>query len=208
MTRTLRALLVLVFFATAAGTAAAATQASSQSTDPDLKEVSSYRLTMEAINKIDQVTRAMAEELKQDPKMRQRMQIEQELETLNKKEEPTEADQKRIEQLQAQSEQMEKDEPALFDNANSLSEMEAAIQKYPPLANALRKNGMAPREYAKFMMAMMQAAMAYGFQKSGLKVEDAKLTDVQQANIKFIEEHQAELQKLQEEWKTLGKDEK
>lgn len=208
MTKALRALFVLALFATAIGTAAAATQASSQSPDPDLKEVSSYRLTMESVNKVDQVTRTMAQELKQDPKMRQRMQVEQELETLNKKEEPTEADQKRIEQLEAQREQMEKDEPALFDNANSLSEMEAAIQKYPPLANALRKNGMAPREYATFMMAMMQAAMAYGFQKSGLKVEDAKLTDVQQANIKFLEEHQAELQKLQEEWKALGKEEK
>jgi hypothetical protein len=41
-----------------------------------------------------------------------------------------------------------------------------------------------------------------------MKVEDAKLTDVQQANVKFMEEHQAELQKLQEEWKALGKEEK
>ena len=67
---------------------------------------------------------------------------------------------------------------------------------------------MAPREYATFMMAMMQVAFAYGFQKSGMKVEEAKLTDAQQANVKFIEEHQAELLKLQEEWKALGKDEK
>lgn len=206
MTNTLRALFVPVFFATA--TAAAASQTASQAADPDLKEVSSYRLTMDAVNKVDQVTRAMAAELKQDPKMRQRMAIEQELETLNKKDDPTEAEQQRIQQLEAQREQMEKEEPALFDNTNSLSDMEAAIQKFPPLANALRKTGMAPREYAKFMMAMMQAALAYGFQKSGIKMEDAKLTDVQQANIKFIGEHQGELQKLEEEWKALGKDQK
>lgn len=205
MIKTLRALFVLVFVGTAA---AAVAQPAAQAADPDMKEVSSYRLTMEAVNKVDQVTRAMVEELKQDPKMRQRMAIEQELEQLNKKEEPTDADQQRIQQLEAQRDEMEKDEPALFDNANSLSDMEAAIQKFPPLANALRTSGMAPREYAKFMMAMMQAALAYGFQKSGMKVEDAKLTDVQQANVKFVEEHQAELQKLQEEWKALGKDEK
>lgn len=205
MIKTLRALFVLVFVGTAA---AAVAQPAAQAADPDMKEVSSYRLTMEAVNKVDQVTRAMVEELKQDPMMRQRMAIEQELEQLNKKEEPTDADQQRIQQLEAQRDEMEKDEPALFDNANSLSDMEAAIQKFPPLANALRTSGMAPREYAKFMMAMMQAALAYGFQKSGMKVEDAKLTDVQQANVKFVEEHQAELQKLQEEWKALGKDEK
>lgn len=205
MIKSLRALFVLVFVGTAA---AAVAQPAAQAADPDMKEVSSYRLTMEAVNKVDQVTRAMVEELKQDPKMRQRMAIEQELEQLNKKEEPTDADQQRIQQLEAQRDEMEKDEPALFDNANSLSDMEAAIQKFPPLANALRTSGMAPREYAKFMMAMMQAALAYGFQKSGMKVEDAKLTDVQQANVKFVEEHQAELQKLQEEWKALGKDEK
>lgn len=205
MIKSLRALFVLVFVGTAA---AAVAQPAAQAADPDMKEVSSYRLTMEAVNKVDQVTRAMVEELKQDPMMRQRMAIEQELEQLNKKEEPTDADQQRIQQLEAQRDEMEKDEPALFDNANSLSDMEAAIQKFPPLANALRTSGMAPREYAKFMMAMMQAALAYGFQKSGMKVEDAKLTDVQQANVKFVEEHQAELQKLQEEWKALGKDEK
>src|SRR5690348_14757092 len=199
MIKTLRTLFVFVCVSSVA--VAATAQGAAQAGDADMKEVTSYRLTMDRLHKVDQVTRAMAEEMKQDPKLRQRLQVEQELETLNKKEQPTEAEQKRIEQLEAEREQLEKEQPALAD-------MEAAIQRFPPLANALRKNAMAPREYATFMMAMMQAAFAYGFQKSGMKVEEAKLTDAQQANVKFIEEHQAELLKLQEEWKALGKDEK
>jgi len=206
MIKTLRTLFVFVCVSSVA--VAATAQGAAQAGDADMKEVTSYRLTMDRLHKVDQVTRAMAEEMKQDPKLRQRLQVEQELETLNKKEQPTEAEQKRIEQLEAEREQLEKEQPALFDKAESLADMEAAIQRFPPLANALRKNAMAPREYATFMMAMMQVAFAYGFQKSGMKVEEAKLTDAQQANVKFIEEHQAELLKLQEEWKALGKDEK
>jgi hypothetical protein len=86
---------------------------------------------------------------------------------------------------------------------NTILRRAIVLMKRPPLANALRKSGMAAREYAKFMMAVM-VALAYGFQKSGMKVEGAKLTDVQQPNVKFVGEHQAELQKLQEECKGLG----
>jgi hypothetical protein len=70
------------------------------------------------------------------------------------------------------------------------------------MANGLKAAGMAPREYATFMMAMLQASMVAGFKKSGMLKEIPK--DVSAENVKFIEEHQKELEALQKEFQGLG----
>ena len=80
--------------------------------------------------------------------------------------------------------------------------MEAGIKKLPPLANALQKNGISPHEYATFTMALLQAEMAAGLKKSGqLK---SLPPGVNADNVQFVLDHDAEIQRIQQSWATLG----
>lgn len=174
--------------------------------DADTAEVGNYRLTMEGFNKMAQAMQIMATELKNDPRFKEQQQLSQEIEQLENKDEPTEADQKRLEELQARVDEIDASAGGdLMGNAKSLDEMEAGAKKFPPLAKGLQQAGMTPREYATFMLAFIQASFAYGFQQSGMAPDTTKLTPVQQANIKFIADHEAEIKKLQESWGELGK---
>lgn len=173
--------------------------------DADTAEVGAYRLTMEGFNKMAKAMQIMAREMMNDPKYAEQKRIADEIEQLENKEQPTEAEQKRLEELQARSDEMEAAEGDLMGNAKTLDEMEAGAKKFPPLAKGLQEAGMAPREYATFMLAFVQASFAYGFQQSGMAPDASKLTPVQQANIKFIAEHEADIKKLQESWSQLGK---
>jgi hypothetical protein len=174
--------------------------------DADAQEVASYRLTMEAVNKMKVAWRAAAEEARKDPKYQELGRLESELETLRKKDEPNEAEQARIEELSTKQEQLktELEGPGLFNDANTLNEMEAAVRKQPVLSVALAKAGMPPREFAKFTFAMVGAAFAAGMQKSGMLKELPK--EVNPDNVKFILDHEVEFQKLQEEMKGLEKE--
>ena len=173
--------------------------------DPDMKEISSYRLTMEGLKKVAAVNRAMAQRMMQDPKVREAMKIDAELKALSDKDEPTEADQKRIEELEAKKEQLEEsvDNP-LGGESRTLAEMEARIRTYPPMLQALQREGMAPREYAKFWLAFIQAAFAQGFQKAGMLKELPPEVNVE--NVKFVAEHEAEIKAMQQEFEQLGKE--
>jgi hypothetical protein len=81
--------------------------------------------------------------------------------------------------------------------------MEARMRKYPPLVQALQREGIAPREYAKFWLAFIQAMFAQGFQKSGLIKELPK--DINADNVKFVADHAAEIEAMQKELEALGK---
>lgn len=174
--------------------------------DADAKEVASYRLTMEAFNRMKVAWHAAAEEAKKDPKYQELARLETELETLRKKDEPSEAEQARIEELSTKQEQLknETEGPGLFNDANTLDEMEAAVRNQPLLSGALAKAGMPPREFAKFTFALVGAGFAAGMQKAGMLKEIPK--GVNPDNVKFILEHEAELQQLQEEMKGLEKE--
>jgi hypothetical protein len=174
--------------------------------DADAKEVASYRLTMEAVNKMALAMRAAADEAKKDPRYQELGRVKSELDTLRKKDEPSEAEQARIEELSTKEEQLEKqiEGPGLFNDANTLDEMEKAVRKEPLLSGALAKAGMPPREFAKFTVAMIGASFAAGMQKAGILKELPK--EVNADNVKFILEHEAELQKLQQEMKGLEKE--
>jgi hypothetical protein len=198
----------LTFYVFAALVCGSVTIASAQappalSNDADTKEVAAYKLTMAAINKVDRAMRTAFVEMKKDPRFQERITLETELTTLRKKDEPTEAEQKRIEELEAKKEQLEASDPLQLNDAKNLDEMEAAIRKFPPLANALQQEGMTPREYSVLLMAMVQAAFAGGMQKSGMLKELPP--GINAENVKFVLDHQAELQKMQQEWQTLGK---
>jgi hypothetical protein len=171
--------------------------------DADTKELASYRLTMDAVNKMAVAMRAAAVEAKKDPKYPELARIHTELETLKKKEEPSDAEQARIEELSTKQEQLEQEleRPGLFNDANTLDEMERAVRNQPLLSGALATAGMPPREFAKFTFAMIGASFAAGAQKAGLLKELPK--EVNPENVKFVLDHEAELQKLQQEMKGL-----
>jgi hypothetical protein len=76
--------------------------------------------------------------------------------------------------------------------------MAAGIQKEPRLAGALRREGLTPREFSKFMLAMLQAGFAAGMQKAGLLKTTPEGTNA--ANIKWVIEHEADLKKMQTGW--------
>lgn len=187
----------------------------------DEKELAAYVLTMPTLNKVMAATRMMAQEMRQDPKVQQLMklnaqidQLEKQLEPLQAKDQTTPAEDKQIESLSEQieklSEQKEQAEEAMSDaapsmgNAETLDDMERGMAKFPPMVRALKSQGLTPREYAKFMMAMLQAGMIYGFSQG--KVDYAKLpAGVNPENIKFIIAHKAELDAMQKEFAAFGK---
>ena len=173
--------------------------------DADVREVTAYRLTMESVNKAAAAMRLVAAELKKDPRYQELATVKAELEALRKKDELTESEEARIEQLTAREEQLE----STLDNkglakSDTLSDMEASLKAEPVFAGALAKAGIPPREFAKFLLAMFQASFAAGLQKAGTIKELPK--EVNAENVKFVLEHEAELKTLQEEMKALGGD--
>jgi hypothetical protein len=166
--------------------------------DADLRELSTYTLTMENVNKFARVQKALIEVAKQDPRYAEEMKLKAELEALRKKDETTEADDKRMETIQARLETLESQDNNVgpnMNNAKNLDEMAASVQAFPPLMAVLRKEGLTAREYSKFMLAMLQAGFAAGLQKAGLLKTTPE--GVNPANIKFVLEHEEELKKLQ-----------
>lgn len=170
-------------------------------TDADMKELASYTLTMETLNKVDRAMRGMMVEARKDPRSQELATIEADLEALEKKgreSELTEADDKRIETLEARREAIKSDYSLNMSDAATITDMAAKIEKFPPMMTALRSAGLTARDYAQFTMAMLQAGMAAGMQKAGLLKETPAGTNP--ANIKWILEHEAELTKMQQAW--------
>ena len=186
-----------------ANPSASQSTATKAQTDADMKELASYTLTLETLNKVDRAMRAMFVEIKKDPRFAESMKIEAELKALKKKEEPTEADDKRIEELEQRREALKDKDAMNMGNAQTLAEMAASIEKFPPMMAGLRAAGLTAREYSKFTMAMLQAGMAAGLQKAGMLKEIPAGTNP--ANVKFMIDHEEEFKKMQAAWEGLGK---
>lgn len=187
-------------------TVATPSQTAKGSGSADLKELSTYTLSMDTLNKVDRAMRSFAVEMKKDPKVQEAMKLEADIKALEKKFEdtdPSEADQKRLEDMQAKLEALKDNESLNMNDAKTISDMAARIQKFPPMVSALQREGLTAREYAKFMMAMLQAGLAAGFQKAGLLKELPEGTNP--ANVKWIIANEAELTKMQQAWATLMK---
>ena len=193
---------IALILTAALSTSSPAAQATPQA-DRDMKEIAAYRLSMDTVKKVDVAMRAMFDEMAKDPRFQASIKLEAELKALNEKEERTEADDRRIEELEREREEMRSENPFNIGSANTLSEMEAQVEKVPPMANALRSAGLSPREYSKFMLAMLQAGMAAGMKKSGLIKELPK--DFPAENVQFILDNEAELTAMQKRWQELGK---
>jgi len=180
-----------------------ASQTASAGGKADLKELSTYTLTMETLNKVDRAMRSYAVEIKKDPKYAEATRLEAEMKALEKKfqeqeSEPSAADQKRLEAIEARLDVLKGDGSLNMSDAQTISDMAAKIQKQPAMTAALQREGLNAREFAKFFMAMLQAGLAAGLQKAGMLKETPEGTNP--ANIKWILEHEAELAKMQKAW--------
>lgn len=166
--------------------------------DADLRELSTYTLTMDTLNKVDRAVRAMMVEMKKDPRFIEEQKLEAELEALRKKDETTEADDRRMEEIQAKLDALESTNDSLnMSDANTIDEMAARLQKLPFAVNALKREGLTPRDYSKFLLASVQAGLAAAVQKMGAKEIPAGTNP---ANVKFMIEHEADFKKMQEAW--------
>ena len=170
--------------------------------EADQKELASYRLTMDTIKKVETATLTMIAEMKKDPRFQKLAQIDAELEALGKKEEPTDAEIERMTALAEQKEQLESTAELNLDLAGSLDALEASVKKTPILAKSIEQAGLTPREYAKTMMALIQASIAAGFKKAGMLKELPP--GVNPENVTFVEEHEAELRAMQQQFEKMG----
>ena len=176
----------------------------------DSKELVSYRLSLDTLNKVRAATRALFAEMRKDPKVQALMKLEAEIEALEKKEELTDAEAERLEKLREQRDQQEDaldmDETADLNKANTIDDMEAQIKKHPRAMAAFSQAGLSPREYSKFMIMMVMAGMVAGFQKEGtLKDLPKEFKEIHPDNVKFILDHEAELEAMQKEFQALSK---
>jgi hypothetical protein len=169
--------------------------------DADMKELSAYRLTKENLDRYGTVMKALFVEIKKDPRFAEMGKLQAELERLSSKDDPTAADERRMEELEARLEQLE-EATDLAMNEDSLSDMEARIRTDPALSAAVKAGGMAPREYAKFTLVLLQASMVVGMQRAGLLKELPK--DIAAENVRFVEQHEKELAALQRQMEALG----
>jgi Skp family chaperone for outer membrane proteins len=188
------------------------------SASADEKELAAYTLTLPTLKKVMSATRSTAELASQDPRYQQMAKmnleidaVEAELEKLQAKDQLTTAEQARADALQEQLGTLEDRKTQLEEklsaenpqgNPESLAEMEQRIRSFAPMARALEREGLTPREYSKFLFAMMQASMVFGLSQG--KVDYAKLPPgVNPANVKFVAEHKTELEAMQKEFEQL-----
>ena len=164
--------------------------------DPDYKEVVAYRLTVATMNKVMQAQRELTDAMKQDPRFIKVEGLQAEIKKLREKDDMTEADEARLEKLEEELSQAKGTDSSNNNNAQTLSQMAAAINNVPAAKAALAGAGLDAREYAKFSLAAMQAGMIAGMMKSGVVKEVPKelAAAVNMENVKFMQEHEAEVE--------------
>ena len=166
-----------------ASTPAGASSASggSSGADGDLKDIASYRLTMDKIDKFYAAQRNLAIKAKG--------------------------------MTPAEREAMESGNAAGADANASLDDIVRRIDGAPPMRDAIRDAGLSSREYVMVMMAAMQSGMAASVIKMRPKDDPDSLAREMKAspeNIRFMQEHEAELTQKQKameaEMKRMGVD--
>jgi hypothetical protein len=201
-----RVAVVLLAIAAVAATVAALAARTRQdpSPDPDARELQEYRLTMPKVRQMNEAYAAFFRSLKSDPHFQALQKARVELRALEDKDDLTEADEKRIEQLERQVEKAEELGSVDATEQQSLSEMAKAIEKRAPLAAAIKRAGLTPREFAKIQMSLLQAMFAHGFMKAGTAKELPK--EVPPENVAFVREHEAELTAMARQWEGVADD--
>ena len=173
-------------------------------TAADLRELQVYRLTLPKLEQLSRAYIALAKVAQADPRMQSLEKVHHELEALQAKEELTDADERRIEHLESQIAEVEENTEGVLDmgDAQSISDVARRIDAHPPFAEAVKSAGLTTREFATLQMALFQAMFAHGFLKAGTIKEVPK--DVNPQNVKFLQDHEAEIQKMAKQWEAAG----
>lgn len=160
--------------------------------DPDMAELSAYRLSAATLRKVSIAMQAFARALDNDPKYRGFIAAQKELKALQEKDAPTPAEERRIDALEQQLEQMSNDLDA--GDAQTLGEMERKIAAIPHMSEALAAAGLSAREYAKFTLTMIQAGFVAGMKKAGQLRQPPP--GVSMENVQFVIDHEKEIAAL------------
>jgi hypothetical protein len=173
-------------------------------TEADRVAIQSYRLTMPKLEQLSRAYIALARVAKADPRMQALKKVHAELDALHAKTELTDADERRIEQLEAEIAEIEERTDGVLDMGETQSIAEAALRldAHPEFAAAVKSVGLSTREFATLQMALFQAMFARGFLQAGTITEVPK--DVNPENVKFLQDHEAEIQKMARQWEAAG----
>jgi hypothetical protein len=182
--------------------AARAGAAQNAEADADARELKAYRLTMPKVRQMNDAYLTFFKSLQSDPQFLALQKTREELHALEKKDELTEADERRIAQLEAEIEEAEDIASMGAGEEQSLGDMEKTIETQPRFAAAIRKAGLTPREFATIQLALFQAMFAHGFMKSGATKELPE--EIPPENVAFVREHEAELTAMAKQWQGLA----
>jgi hypothetical protein len=184
--------LALTTLLVALATAPAAAQGNTGAADA--REVQAYRLTMPKLNQLNQAMADLRRQRDADPAYQRVLGKKKELARLNEKDEPSDADRDRMDQLQAEIEEAEQAEDEPEDKDQSLSGLAQRMAADPRVAGALKRAGLAPREAATMQLALFQVGFAVGLLESGTIKEIPK--DVNPDNVKFYQANRAAIEAL------------
>jgi DNA repair ATPase RecN len=161
--------------------------------DPDTREVLAYRLTMPKLRQLNDVLIDYKARKEADPAYQQLLQKKKELEALYEKDELTEADERRVERLEAEIQEAEEAE-ALDTEDESLAAMAARLDSDRHAAAALKRAGLSAREAATMQLAFLQAAVTAELLEAGAIKQIPP--EVNAENVRFYQTHKAEIAAL------------
>ncbi len=96
-----------------------------------------------------------------------------------------------------QSDDEDEGEDESSNDDESLDEMAARIGRIPEARKAIEAAGLTVRQYAVITMALFQSAFAqYAVEQGADPAKVARDAGVNPANLRFVKEHKAELEKL------------
>lgn len=163
--------------------------AQANSGNADAREVQAYRLSMAKLNQLNQAMLDWRRQRDADPARVQLLSKKKELATLSEKEEPTAAEQQRMERLAAEIEEAERADDEEDDKDQSLSDLAQRMTADPRIAGALKRANLGAREAATMQLSLFQVAFAVGMLESGSIKEIPK--DVNPDNVKFYRANRA-----------------
>jgi hypothetical protein len=173
-----------------------------QKSDADTVELAKYELSAATLKKVGAAAHAFAQALQNDQKFKGAIAAGRELEALQNKDPRTPAEDRRIEELQKQVDEVEKEMQALVgsgdnDDSKTVSDMARKLTAIPHMSEALKSAGLTAHEFALFETSLMQASLVASFKKAGT-LKDMP-PGVSQENVQFVLDHEAEIQQVQKE---------
>jgi hypothetical protein len=173
-----------------------------QKADADTVELAKYKLSAATLKKVGVAAHAFVQALQNDPKFKGAIAAGRELEALENKDPRTPAEDRRIEELQKQVDEAEKQMQALVgsddkDDSATVSDMARKLAAIPHMSEAFKSAGLTAHEFALFETSLMQASLVAGFKKAGT-LKDVP-PGVSPENVQFVLDHEAEIQQVQKE---------